>query len=134
MSRLLVIDECLSTRVATELNGRRRPAKSTASLDLKQRTDPLVIGAVEALAEDATLVTANDHMPDDHGDSLKGSQLAVAIVDPDKPDGFDFDEWEKDVIHRWAHKMQVQEAGTIVRYNLSGGRTWKRPRSHRRLT
>jgi len=32
--------------------------------------------------------------------------------------------YEREVVHRWAHSMQVQESGSIRRYYVSTHRTW----------
>lgn len=43
---VLVIDECLSTRLATDLARRGRPAKSIASLGLRGLDDPQVFASL----------------------------------------------------------------------------------------
>jgi predicted nuclease of predicted toxin-antitoxin system len=60
---VLVIDECLSTRLATELNSRGRPATSIAALGLRGLADPAVFEALGSLAQPYVIVTADGEMP-----------------------------------------------------------------------
>ena len=60
---MLVIDECLNTRLATQLTQRGRPARSIASLGLRGLEDPQVFEALAGLDEPYVVVTADDAMP-----------------------------------------------------------------------
>jgi hypothetical protein len=78
----------------------------------------------------ATIVTGDDHMPQEHGHLLARWDLTVAVIDPQRFGLYTQEQWKHEVIHRWAHKMQEQERGTAYRYSArSGGRPWLRPRN-----
>jgi hypothetical protein len=133
MVAVLVIDENIVHRVATELSERGRPATSVQSQRWKGRQDgPLIDKIIEKYGNEAILVTADNQMSADHpGDVAK---LRVAIVDPLRPNGYSLVQWRRDVVHRWAHFMQEQPLGTVRRYGLTN-RAWtlRTRRSARRL-
>lgn len=65
-------------------------------------------------------------MPGDHADIIEALQPTIATIDPKMPDGYrTTDQWRRDIIHKWAHKMQQQASGTVRRYNLVGSREWR---------
>ncbi len=132
MPRLLVVDEDLSKRIATELTRRGRNAHSSASLNLKGLKDPPLLQALHSLDPDCVLITGDDAMPATHGDELKKYKTTVAIIAPVDPQSqLTEREWEHEVAQRWAHRIEVQPRGSIRRYTLEGGRAWtprRRPR------
>lgn len=149
-ARLLVIDASLNKRLATELRYRGYAARSLSQLGehkaqpVAELLDP---DLVPYLAErfqglDWTLVTADDNMPAEHMEILTAHCVTVATIDPydeDKlsalhdavPTVGDEDEighlpatedmYQRDTVHRWAHRMTHQPAGSIRRYY------WKAP-------
>ncbi len=78
------------------------------------------------------LVTGDYNMPATHAQVLRETKLTVAIVDPDHPAEFQDDEWDHEVIHKWAHKIETQIAGSIRVYSAAGSREW-RPRRRPRV-
>ena len=74
------------------------------------------------------LVTGDDRMPSDHGELLEQAGLTVATIDPTHDDEHTVDQWRRDIVQRWSHKMQTQADGSIRRYSLE----WHRPWTERR--
>jgi len=70
-------------------------------------------------------VTDDDDMPAEHRDILRQTNYTLAIISPKKGTGYEKDQWERDIIHKWAHKMEAQEPGSIRRYSLNGSRQWR---------
>lgn len=124
---VLVIDECLSTRLATELNARGRPAKTIASLGLRGLDDPDVFNALTRLGEAHVVVTADNAMPLDWMSVIVAMGATVAVIDSRHDDAYLTGEWYRDVAHRWAHAMRSQPIGSVHRYTVRGHREW-RPR------
>lgn len=121
---LLVIDATTDNRVATELCYRGRSARSIKEMGLARAKDPELLMALQA-ESDWVLVTGDDRMPDDHGGIVEALRPTIATVDPKMSSEYETtDQWRRDVIHKWAHKMQTQPLGTIRRYNLTGSRPW----------
>ena len=73
------------------------------------------------------LVSGDDAMPDDHPEVLAELNVTLATVDPRRPKGIEEAAWRRDIVHRWAHAMQIQEPGTIRRYS-AGRHNLLRPR------
>ena len=124
---VLVIDECLSTRLASELTLRGRPAKSIASLGLRGLGDPQVFEALRDLSEPYVIVTADTAMPLDWMGAIESAGATVAIIDSRHTADYLVGEWYRDVTHRWAHVMRDQPPGSVHRYTARGHREW-RPR------
>jgi hypothetical protein len=126
MSRLLVVDEDLSKRIATELRRRGRNAKSTASLGLRGSKDPRLLERLHEIDPDCVLVSGDDDMPASHAAELAKFETTLAIVYPwDETRPLTEPEWEHEIVEKWAHRMEAQEPGSILRYTLDGGRRWK---------
>lgn len=122
---MLIIDESLNPRIAAELNKRGRNARSVASLGYRGLKDPELIYALVADYPEAILVTADDQMPAVHADVLRATKVTIATVSPERAAGYSPEQWEREIVHRWAHKMEVQARGSIRRYTLVGGRVWR---------
>lgn len=132
--RLLVVDESLSPRIASELRRRGREARSFGHLGLKGEKDPQALRKLFAWYPRCVLLTSDDSMPLEHADVLQEVGATLATIDPIRPPGYLLDQWERDVAHRWAHAIQAQESGLIKRYTLAGARPWtsRRRRTRRR--
>ena|SRR2546427_4078420 len=125
MPRLLVVDEDLSKRIATELRRRGRTAKTVAALELKGWRDPLLLERLHEIDPDCVLISGDDDMPATHGADLKKYGTTVAVVhpwDPTRP--LTEPEWEHEIVQKWAHRIEAQQSGTIWRYTLERGRRW----------
>jgi len=135
MIRLLVLDESLPTRLATELCRRGRPATTNAALGLRGAGDTALLAALGEHLPDCILVTPDDHLPADHAAAVRSVGVGIATIDPGgRPEHWTQDQWNRDVVHRWAHRMQAQEGGSVRRYGVSP-REWVVPtrvRSRRR--
>lgn len=64
--RIIVVDENLNKRLATELAYRGRDATSVSALGLGGSTDPQLLVKLDAQLDDWVLVTADDALPADH--------------------------------------------------------------------
>jgi hypothetical protein len=132
LSRLIVIDEDLNKRRATELRNRGRNAVHVVASFGRGLKDPELFQRLVERTEDCVLVTADDSMPADHGPLMKQMGITVAIVGLGRPSGYLPDAWEAELIHRWAHRIEVQAKGTVLRYSARSATVWrprKRPRS-----
>jgi hypothetical protein len=125
--RPLIIDDCLPKRLATELRARGRSAHSVSSLGLKGATDPALVPELMRRFVDPVLITADDHMPADHAEVIAAHGLTIATIEPLAEDRDD-DSYEREVVHRWAHRMHEQGSGTIIRYRLGRPLRWRERR------
>ena len=141
--RVLVIDEDLNPNLARELRNRGRLASTVEDLRLKSALDPEVIERVFTYFDDPVLITGDDGMPAEHASVLAAFNATVATVTPWRKDdafvgrweGADHrseEEWEREIVHRWAHTIQAQKRGTIRRYGLTSSAMWRPPRRSRR--
>jgi hypothetical protein len=107
-------------------------------MGLKGKLDPEVIPRVFAFFDDLVFVTGDDSMPGEHAAILASVSATVAtvvtyveaIAIEARWEGQDHrtqDDWEREVVHRWAHAIQEQKGGTIRRYGLNRHNLW-RPR------
>lgn len=114
---------------------RHRDAVSAAELGLAEVTDPELLRRLasrHAGARDWVLVTGDDAMPAEHGQIIHDTRATIATIHPDYPAGLTEHAWRTDVVHRWAHKMQDQEPGTVRRYSIDRSEVWRPRRRHRR--
>lgn len=131
----LVVDADIDKRVATELKCRGRYAVATSELELhREKDEPLLRALVKQLGspDNWVLVSGDDAMPDDHAAVLAELGVTLATVDPRRPDEIEEAAWRRDIVHRWAHAMQIQEPGTIRRYSAGRHSLWRPRRSGRR--
>jgi len=132
--RQLFIDEDLSPRIAGDLRHRGRAnAKSIARTAYKGMKDAELLRALARDYPEAVLVTGDDHMPAEHKRVLAETRITLAVIDPQHPPEYGENEWDFEVAQRWAHKMEQQAKGSVVRYTLAGGRTWTLRRRPGRL-
>ena len=133
---LLVIDESLTNRLATQLRRRGRNAKALSELGLKGSKDDVLLAELHSqLTEPWVLVTSDDQMPLEHAATVSRLRPRLAIVDPDVAEGYDphTDQWECDVVHRWAHRMQKIGPGEPRRYGIASHHKWTKPRRPRSI-
>ena len=120
--RLLFLDEDLDVALARELRVRGRLALSIYKTMLVGGDDAVVVDALnKRYGTRAVFVTANYWMPVENGEDFGLGEIALAVVDSQHPDGYHLKEWRSEVVHRWAHSMQEQAPGSIVRYGLRRG-------------
>lgn len=125
MARLLVVDESLDKRISTELKRRGRNARTVAELGLKGWKDPALLERLHDEAPDCVLITGDDAMPATHKNDLAKYGTTVAVVLPWSPEtGLSESEWEHEIVQKWAHFMEEQQAGSVFRYSLATRRRW----------
>ena len=125
MARLLVVDESLDKRISTELKRRGRNAKTVAELGLKGRKDPALLERLHDDDPGCVLITGDDAMPATHKGDLAKYKTTVAVVLPWTPQtGLSESQWEHEIVQKWAHLMEEQQAGTVFRYSLATRRRW----------
>lgn len=81
-TRLLIIDASTNKRIATELKARGRKAVSTTELGLRCATDPELLEHLIELDYAWILVTADDHMPNEHAEAVLHGNVTLAVIDP----------------------------------------------------
>lgn len=114
-------------RLATvELLGRGRAAVALKHTELLGAADPAVIATVAAWT-DVVLVTNDDNMPSEYSRLLSESGLTLAVVSPRSDRTFTVQAWERETVHRWAHVIATQPAGSVMRYTPFAHSRW-RPR------
>ncbi len=128
--RLIVVDACLSKRLAAQLRERKRQAVSAASLDLDQHLDPDLLRELAQRKRSWVLVTGDDSMPAEHGSVIIETRATIATIHPEYPREMTEHHWRMDVVQRFAHTMQSQEPGTVRRYALNGSVPWTPRRRH----
>lgn len=122
-----MIDASLSTRVATELRVRNRDAISVAAITATSTKDPPLLELLRSHFADQdrewVMVTADDKMPEEHGADVRG--LTIATIDPRWEGRWPTQEgWKRETVARWAHRMAVQNPGTVRRYSPFANRSW----------
>jgi hypothetical protein len=122
--RPLYIDESLNPRLAREIKRRGRNALSPGPLRLKGSKDPDLLRRLFSRYAAAILVSGDDHMPEEHADVILEVTGTIAIIDPEFPARYAEEQWQWDVVQRWAHVMQEQKVGTCRRYSLAKSVVW----------
>jgi hypothetical protein len=135
--RSLVVDASLNApRIAAELRRRGRAARSVNELGLHRVKDRELLEHLWLdVSDDPVLITADDKMPLMHRAIIERFGATIATVEPwsRHPDLIESpipneisnqEAYEREVVHRWAHSMQVQESGSIRRYYVSTHRAW----------
>ncbi|MDP9404380.1 MAG: hypothetical protein M3P85_13880 [Actinomycetota bacterium] len=74
------------------------------------------------------MVTADDAMPAAHAGTIATLAVTIATVAPAPMSGPAEEEWKRETVHRWAHKMQIQQPASIRRYSPTASRVWRPPR------
>ena len=132
--RLLVIDEDIDGRIAGEIRKRDRLARSLADLGYAGLKDRLLLERLAAELDEYVLVTGDDAMPGDHAELISRLGTTIATIDGRRDAEYATDStWRRDVLHRWAHAMQLQLPGSIIRYSNASRRRWTRRRNQPRI-
>jgi hypothetical protein len=131
----MVLDEDMWPRLASELRGRGKQAIALKNTELTGSDDQVLINAIGSWT-DTILLTRDDNMPSEHEGAIASVQLTIAVVAPRASDEFTELSWEREIVHRWVHLMEVQEPSSIIRYTPNARSPWrprKRPPRARRL-
>ena len=133
--RVLVLDEPLDRRLASELRARGRECVSVYELGLSGVTDAeLLEGVAERTGRSWVLVTVDDSLPAIQDRLRRRLRATLAIVDPMSAGSQAAGAGERELVHRWAHAMQRQSPASVRRYGARGGRRWRERRRPGRLT
>ena len=128
----IVVDESLSTRIATELGNRGRKSITVAALDLRGQEDGDIVRQLAERSDQWVLLTADDRLPLVWHEVIAQTCATIATIHPVYPVSYTENEWHHDVSHRWAHVICEQGQGTVRRYYLKTHRLWTPPRYRRR--
>jgi len=117
--RHLVLDEDINWKLAKELRCRGlRKASSNKELELLGKKDGELIKALAEQHEPCVLVAWDNKMHLSHAQALDHFGLTLAVVDKHADRGvLTEEEYYREVIHRWAHRMAFQGEGTVMRYS-----------------
>jgi hypothetical protein len=119
----LVIDEDCNWKIAPELTARGYDATSSEQLGLAGRNvkDPIWLYILARWHTPYVLITFDNKMPRRHRDELLKRNTTLAVIDS-KADrkGRTREEYTREVVHRWAHRMAAQASGERFKYSLSG--------------
>jgi hypothetical protein len=109
----------MNWKVAKELRYRgMRNASSNKELGLLGKKDGALIKALAEEHEPCILVAWDNKMHLSHAQALDHFKMTLAVVDQRaKRGGLSEEEYYREVIHRWAHRMVVQVPGTVVKYS-----------------
>jgi hypothetical protein len=131
VSRVLLIDESVNKKLASELRARGLESWSAEELKVAGRKDQVVLRHLAALDYAWVLVTGDDAMPTEHKAIIRDTQATIATIDGEwehicKQRGLvrSQEQFKRDTVHRWAHVMIEQEQGEIRRYSPGGGYEW----------
>ena len=119
----LVLDEDVNWKIAPELTARGYEASSSEQMGLAGRRvkDPVWLYILSRQAVPCVLVSFDNKMATRHKNDLIKRQSTVAWVDSKFPRGNRTrEQYTREVIHRWAHRMESQAPGTCYRYRLNG--------------
>jgi hypothetical protein len=119
----LVLDEDVNWKIAPELTARGYDATSSWQMGLAGRRvkDPVWLFILSRQPTPNVLVTFDNDMPRGHRGELLKRATTLAVIDS-KADrrGLTREQYTREVVHRWAHRMAVQTAGTRYSYRLTG--------------
>lgn len=117
--RRLVLDEGINWKLAKELCRRGlRKTISVFDLNLNGKVDGQVIKALAEEHEPCVLVTWDNKMHLSHAQTLDHFDLTLAVVDGNAKRGdLTEEEYYREVIHRWAHRIVFQDEGTVMKYS-----------------
>lgn len=123
---VLYIDETFPWRIAEELERRGRPATSHKHLKLSGTKDPDLFPILAGQPDPLVLVTYDNAMPVVHKADLKTHGITLAVVDKEgRPPNLTVEEYWRDVIHRFAHRMGDQTKGSWWKYRATTRRQIK---------
>lgn len=119
----LVLDEDINWKIALELAARGYAVTSSEQMGLAGRRvkDPVWLYILSRQPEPCILISFDNKMPTRHRDDLKRRKSTVAYIDSKAPrGGLSREQYTREAIHRWAHRIAQQPAGTLYKYRLNG--------------
>ncbi len=128
----LILDADLPPRLKPELVARGISAIRLSELNLHRMQDEPMIRLLVEQRDVGTfvMVTGDDKMPKTHRDLVLRTGLAIATIDGRwEGRGYPSQEnWHRDVVHRWAHRMRLHHDKEVRRYRPDTHGLW-RPRA-----
>lgn len=117
--RRLVLDEDINWKLAKELRCRGlRKTSSNKELGLLEKKDGALIKALSEQYEPCVLVAWDNKMPLSHAQALDHFGLTLAVIDQKAKRGdLTEEEYYREMIHRWAHRIVFQKPGTVMKYS-----------------
>jgi hypothetical protein len=117
--RRIVLDEDINWKLAKELRRRGlRNAVSNRELELLGMKDGQLIKALAGKYEPCVLVAWDNKMHLAHAEVLRHFGLTLAVIDQYAERGdLTEEEYYREVIHRWAHRIVFQQPGVVVKYS-----------------
>jgi hypothetical protein len=132
LSRLLILDASISSRVAHELNERGRTAVSTAELGIGRLLDDPLLRALAERDDEWVLVAADDKMPFEHSEAVNDTGATIATVDGAWENfcqrhslSLTPEQFKRDSVHRWAHVMAEQPDREVRRFTPLSHALWR---------
>jgi hypothetical protein len=120
----LIVDEDLDWKISPELRARGYRDTTSAfecGVANKSVKDPVWLWLIERSGTPSVLVTFDNKMPVVHRAAIIRRGSTLAVVDSKAPrDGLTREEYTRDVVHRWAHRMVAQVQGTRRKYTRTG--------------
>ncbi len=106
-------------RIAEELAWRGyRDATSPHQLGDADMKDPPLLRLIHDKLEPAVLVTFDNKLPIQHASLIARYGTTLAIIDKNaQPSDLNREEYWREAIHRHAHRMADQAAGSRFKYN-----------------
>jgi hypothetical protein len=116
--RRIIIDATCPWRIAEELLARGyQDTTSPYHLGVPNIKDPPLLKLIHDQLEPAALVTYDNKMPIQHRGLLNSYGTTLAVIDKDgRPSSLTLEQYWRDVIHRHAHRLADQGAGSWWRY------------------
>ena len=106
--------------IAAELKARGYNATSNYALNANGLEDPEWLEIVANLSSPAVLVTFDNAMPRQHHAWLQSLGITLAVIDSkNRPTDLTVEEYWREVIHRHAHQIAVQERGSWWKYRVA---------------
>jgi hypothetical protein len=109
----------MNWKLSKELRRRGlRDATSNSGLGLLQKKDGALIKALSEEHEPCVLVAWDNKMHLSHAAELLHFGLTLAVIDKKaNRGGLTDEEYYREVVHRWAHRIVRQEAGSTFKYS-----------------
>jgi hypothetical protein len=123
----LVLDADINWKLAHELRRRHRADATALRLEgLDHLKDGAVLKALAADFEPCVFVTWDNKMPKVHAAELRHHRATLAVINRVGLATWagNEDSYIRDVVHRWAHRMELQEGPSVALYSSSAGPRW----------
>jgi hypothetical protein len=120
--RNLILDENISKQLGDEIHRRGRPVDSVVRLFGYGILDGELLQRLAAFPR-WVLVTLDDDLPWAHEAEVAATQATIATLDS-RGAISGTDTWVRDIVHRFAHRMQAQGDGEVRRYSATTHRLW----------